>query len=128
MKIPPNGDNFRIQPGTPGDAGKIDANPKGAEFEKKIGETAPARNTQSTGAAEGPQSQALRTLLGNVDKNDPQAAELVADKLVEWTLTEKFGPGAASAKGMEDVRREVREQLLSDPAGEAKIRGILGKL
>lgn len=135
MKIPPSGDNFRVGPTGPNDPGKADSaqGPQGPAFEKTLGTgqlgapDAVARNAQAN-AAEGAHASELRAALAGVDKSDPKAADIVAGKLVEWTLSERFGTSVHQARGMDKLKESVKEQLLNDPQGEAKIKNILARL
>ncbi|MBK8229732.1 MAG: hypothetical protein IT349_11255 [Candidatus Eisenbacteria bacterium] len=138
MKIPPSGDNFRIPPSQPGGP-EGPGQAKGAGFDAKIdaARTGEAGVTGSASAAsgaaaaqrgEGPQAAKLRALLEGVDPSDPNAVGVAAEKLVDWHLTEQFGPGVLNARGIDEVRASVRDQLMNDPTAEAKIRSILSRL
>lgn len=138
MKIPPSGDNFRIPPSQPGGP-EGPGSAKGAGFDAKIdaarageagaaGSASGAQGAAATQRGEGPQTAQLRKLLEGVDPSDPNAVGAAAEKLVDWHLTEQFGPGVLNARGIDDVRASVRDQLMNDPTAEAKIRSILSRL
>lgn len=134
MKIPPSGDNLRpIGPQQPGQTGptertgfdaKIDA-AKGAQGAQ--GAQGPEA-TQGAKPSDGPQTAELRRMLEGVDPKSPEAVGVAAEKLIDWHLTEQFGPAVLNARGIDDVRAKVREQILGDPVAEAKLRGILNRM
>jgi len=137
MKIggtPPPGDFGRI----PGDDSKPDKT-KGADskFDKKLqgtGESAGAAGSGAadqagkSGEAQEPQTARLKEIVGDVDTNDPKQVEAATDKMVDWVLTERFGPAVLKARGAGALRTAVREQLLGDPNGSARIRNMLDRM
>ncbi len=128
MKIggtPPGGDNFKI-PGPDGPEPKKTDGKGGARFgEKLTGATGGANDPAPVRGAGGPQTEKLRELFAGLDANAPGAVEEAADKMVDWVLTERFGKDVLNMKGAGELRKSVRDQLLGDPAGEARIRRIL---
>jgi hypothetical protein len=132
MKIPPSGDSMRIPPQGPGgpegpgSVGGADKS-RGAGFEAKVQGGGPAK-PEAAERPDSPQTAQLRQLLQGIDPKDPKAVEVAADKLVDWHLSEQFGPKVLDAKGVAELRASVRQEILGDPATEAKIRGILSRL
>ncbi len=126
MKIPPSGDNFRV-PNQP--AGPTPT--QGSGFDAKIEGAKGAQSAQGAQAAqrgEGPETTKFRQLLEGIDPKSPDAVGAATEKLIDWHLSEQFGPAVLNAKGIDDVRAKVREQILGDPAAESKIRGILNRM
>lgn len=137
MKIggtPPGGDNFRIPDPDGPRPGKTDGT-GGARFGEKLqgagegaGAAGEAKEAGKAGSAGGTQTEKLREILGGIDKNDPGAVEAATDKMVDWVLTERFGDKILNMKGADELRKSVREQLLGDPSGEARIKQILEQI
>lgn len=134
MKIPSSGDDFRIpsqppsepsKPAGPTSGGPADA-ARRAEFEKSLTGTGAASGASSR--TDGPQAAKLREMLQGVDRNAPDAQEKVADALVEWTLTERFGEGIMKKTGIVGLRASVQQQILEDPVMERKIKQILEQI
>lgn len=128
----------------PGDFGKIpdDSIPdkaKGADskFDKKLqGADTSAGAAGSDGAgqagksgqAQETQAARLKEIVGDVDTSDPKQVEAATDKMVDWVLTERFGESVLKAKGAGALRAAVREQLLGDPNGSARMRNMLDRM
>jgi hypothetical protein len=131
MKIggtPPGGDNFRIPEPDGPKPGKTDG-AGGARFGDKLqGAEGAPKESPRAGGAEGPRTKELREVLSGIDKNDPAAVEQAADKMVDWVLSEQFGEGILELKGADELRKSVRDQLLGDPSGEARIKQILDQI
>lgn len=147
MKIPSGGDDFRIpsqppsepsKPAGPTSGGPADA-ARRAEFDKSLAGTGAASGASGAAGAsgvspaassrtDGPQAAKLREMLQGVDRNAPDAQEKVADALVEWTLTERFGEGIMKKTGIVGLRASVQQQILEDPTMERKIKQILEQI
>ncbi len=130
MKIggtPPGGDNFRIPDPDDPKSGKSDGAGK-ARFEDKLkgtGDGGGPKKAGGTGGPGGTQTEKLREILSGIDKKAPGAVEEATDKMVDWVLTERFGEGVLKMDGAEELRQSVRDQLLGDPSGAARIKQIL---
>ncbi|NNE09799.1 MAG: hypothetical protein HKN20_14665 [Gemmatimonadetes bacterium] len=136
MKIggtPPPGDFGRV----PGDDKPDKAKGADSKFDKKLegadknagsaGSDA-ADKAGKSGAAQETQAARLKEVVGDVDTSDPKQVEAATDKMVDWVLTERFGPAVLKAKGAGALRSAVREQLLGDPNGAARIRNMLDRM
>ncbi len=144
MKIPSGGDDFRIPSQPPSEpskpAGATSGGPaeaaRRAEFEKSLSGTGAASGAAGASGVspaasprtDGPQAAKLREMLQGVDRHAPDAQEKVADALVEWTLTERFGEGIMKKTGIIGLRASVQQQILEDPTMERKIKQILEQM
>ena len=127
MKIkPPGGDNFRI-PEPPDD--KKPGKAKGADFEKHVeGSPQEASKPGRSPYASSVEAKELREALKEVNKEDPGALRAVAQRVVQWAMTQRFGEGFNRLKGAKELQAAVVEDILEDPVGKSRLELLTQKL
>lgn len=70
----------------------------------------------------------LRSILGDLDRDDPHRLETATHRMVDWVLRDTFGPEVLDGPRGEAFREAVRAQLLGDPSQSARIQRILDRI